>query len=331
MGEVWAQEATGGLDGFNTALVEALSPYQGEETEWTLDEMIKRIQQRISKVSSKFYKDERMHAKATNTQAKALVEEFVEAVMATIQQGCYGKEWFPKVNFGKVLMFATMYTFGKAKCFTRVLAPMIEKFIEEGVFKWQEEERIQKCMWDAVEESGVGESFKKKMLTHIQKAYDEAYLKSPYGSCAGESPEVSLLMDFMTGWISEFVQRAWDVLERGIGASGAASKDEQILFVTVLFQNLCDPSVACVPFEIHQSMESLPSNPWDFIGKTVEQVFENEIMVAAQREAAKLEAPAAEPYAKKRKVESFGSAPFKPGGVGPKLIATGQPWMPGIM
>jgi hypothetical protein len=324
--EVWAQEATGGLDGFNQSLTEALAPYQAEETEWTLDDMIKRCQQRISKVSSKFYKDDRMHTKATNTQAKGLIEEFVEAVMQTLQQGCQGKDWFPNVDFTKVLMFATMYTFGKAKCFTRVLAPMIEKFIEEGVYKWQEEERIQKCMWDAVELSGVQDAFKKKTLQHLTKSYDEAYLKSPYGSCTGETPEVSLLMDFLTGWITDFVGRAWDVLERGVGAG---SKDEQILFVASLYQSLCDPTVMCVPFEIHQSMESLPANPWDFIGKTVEQVFLTAETSAAGRAATQAVKATDEPWSKKRKVEGFG--PLTPGSVGPKLITTGQSWMPGIM
>lgn len=198
----------------------------------------------------------------------------------------YGKEWFPKVEFSKTLMFATMYTFGKAKCFTRVLAPMIEKFLEEGIFKWQEEVRVQKCMWEAVEASGAGDAFKKKALVHLQKAYDEAYLKSPYGSCTGTTPEESLLMDFMTGWILDFVARAWDVLERGVGSG---SKDEQILFVTVLFQYLCDPAVFCVPFEIHQSMESLPSTPWDFIGKTVEKVFAQHAREAAERAQKRLE------------------------------------------
>merc|ERR1719262_1306548 len=128
---------------------------------------------------------------------------------------------------------------------------MIEKHIEEGVFKWQEEERIQKCFWEAVDTSGVQEKYKKKASNHLQKAFDEAYLKAPYGKCTGDTPEISLLMDFVQGWIAEFVQRAWDVLENGVGAG---SKDEQILFVTVLFQNLCDPNVACVPYEIAQSM-----------------------------------------------------------------------------
>merc|ERR1712217_10680 len=104
-----------------------------------------------------------------------------------------GKPWLFKVNFGGPLLAAALHTFQGAKIFTRVLAPMLEKYIEDAIFRWSEEERVQKAMRDAVEGCGVKESFQKKTLGHLQKAYDEVYFNAPYGTSEGETPEMSML------------------------------------------------------------------------------------------------------------------------------------------
>merc|ERR1712187_311225 len=132
---------------------------------------------------------------------------------------------------------------------------------------------------------------------------------SPYGSCTGESAEVGLLMDFTKGWIKEFQEKAWSILATGVGGG---SQEEQVLFVTVLFQNLVSPDVVCVPFEIHQSMETMPASPWDFVGTATEEVFLN---APAQKVVTE------EPWPKTRKI---GAGAMVPGGLGPKLVASGQ-------
>merc|ERR1712084_103468 len=132
-----------------------------------------------------------------------------------------------------------------------------------------EEERKQTAMVEAVEVSGVAEDYKKKACQLLSKSFDDAHMKAPYGSTQADTPELAMLQDFVKGWMAEFVNRAWDTLENGCNAG---SKDEQILFLTVLFQNLTDASTACVPLEIMKGLDSMPTAPWNFIAEAAESV-----------------------------------------------------------
>lgn len=298
--EPWVPTATWNMEGLNEALSEALQPFMAEETEWSLDDCVEKIQQKIYKQSKKFAKDERGLERQKATPAKALVEEFVESVMGAISGMCEGKSWFAKADFTAPMLIATIYTFRHGKLFARVLGPKLESLIEEGLFKYREEERVQKAMWEAVEASGVQDAYKKKAITHLLKAFDESFLKAPFGSTTAETPELCLLQDFVKGWMADFAGRSWDVLENGVGAK---TPDERVLFVTVLFQNLTDPAVACVPADIAAALEGkLPATPWDFIARCAEEVFVDMNMgatkAAAETAAA---AAAAAPAAKKPK------------------------------
>merc|ERR1712014_532964 len=97
--------------------------------------------------------------------------------------------------------------------------------------------------------------------------------------------ELQMLQDFVKGWMVEFVGRAWDVLENGITSSGAtATREEQILFVTVLFQNLSDANNAALPHEITSLIESPPQSPWAYVAELTEAVYAE--MDAEQAQAA---------------------------------------------
>lgn len=270
-----------GIPGFDEALVEALAPFNGQDPQWNLEEMKNKIGQKIAKASKKFATDERVSQRGTATHAKALIEDFVDAAMGAVSAGCYDRPWFLKVNFAGPLLAAVLHTFQGAKIFTRTLAPMLERHVEEGLFKWAEEERLQRVMWEALAASGVKESYQKKANQHLQKAYDEAHIKAPYGSTTAELPQLALLQDFVKGWMSDFVGRAWDVLAHGVG-SGSATRDEQILFLTVLFQNLT--AAACLPHDLTVLIETPPPSPWAFIAVSAEAVFA-EIDVAEEQAA----------------------------------------------
>merc|ERR1712032_32158 len=164
---------------------------------------------------------------------------------------------------------------------------------EEGLFKYAEEERITKAMWDAVVASGVKESHQKKASQHLAKAYDVAHLKAPYGSTTADSAEIGMLQDFVKGWMMEFCTIGADVLKYGVGdGAGNPSKGEQILFLTILFQNLTDARNAALPHELTSLIETPPPSPWAFIAECSEKVFtdieekEKEKIMKAQQMAA---------------------------------------------
>merc|ERR550525_1550986 len=82
-----------------------------------------------------------------------------------------------------------------------------------------------------------------------------------------------MLQDFVKGWMTEFVTRSWDVLQHGVGSGNGSSRDEKVLFVTVLFQLLTDATNACLPHALTSLIGTPPPSPWPFIAETSEAVF----------------------------------------------------------
>merc|ERR1711879_105660 len=101
----------------------------------------------------------------------------------------------------------------------------------------------------------MGEEYKKKANQHLKNSFDDAHFNAPWGSTQADTAELAVLQDFVKGWMTEFVNRAWEVVENGCNSN---SKDEQVLFLTVLFQNLTDATSVCVPLEIQKSLNSMP-------------------------------------------------------------------------
>merc|ERR1712217_823013 len=127
-----------------------------------------------------------------------------------------------------------------------------------GIFNWAEEERTQKAMQDALTECGAANP--KKAWAHLQKAYDEAYFKSPYGTHRDPVPEIGMLKDFIKGWMQEFVNRGFGVI-----SSVVTVKNGEVNWIAQLFQNLCSPERACLPHELTPMIKTPPAHPWDFI------------------------------------------------------------------
>jgi hypothetical protein len=255
------------IQGLNESLAEVLLPIADEEPQ--VDDIIRKMEPKLRKVADKFSKDERAGQRGTATQAQALVEEFADALMGSIAGTCYDKSWFNEVDFTPALTIVVLHGLSQAKIFNRTLAPNIVKHVQSGIYKWQEEERISRAIWEAVVAVGIPQSHQKKANGHLMKSYDDAHFKSPYGSSPSDSEELSVLQDFVKGWMLQFLGRAWDVLENGMGAH---AKDAQVLFLTQLFQHLCDPGVNCLPYEIANTLGGLPAAPWEFIAEAAEQV-----------------------------------------------------------
>lgn len=257
------------IEGVQEALIEALKHHVGGEE---LEEAVQSIEKIFKRQCNRFFKDERATQRGTSTQARALIEDFVEAVMGGITTGLWERPWIESTDFSAAILAAAVHTFKTTKVVSRTLAPAIEKYVEEGYFKYQEEQRIQRAMAEALNASGVQETHKKKALMHLNKAFDDAYSKSPFDTMVADTAEKAMLQAFVKGWMLCFVGRAWDVLQHGVGANNA---DERLLFTTVLFQNLCDPSVQALPHEIVGALGgSVPAGPWEYVGRAAEEVFQ---------------------------------------------------------
>jgi len=261
-----------GVPGFGEALHEALEPYIHMEPGSTVEELAGKVGTKITKAAKRFSTDERTSQRGTSTFAKLLIEEFVEACMLSVHAAFYERPWFGKANLSGPLLAVALHTFSGAKVFTRTLAPMLELFVQEGLFKWAEEERISQGFWAALELAGVHENHRKKAKKHLEAAFDEAHMKAPYGSTAADTTEMCMLQDFVKGWMMDFVGRGYDVMQHGIG-NGSSTRDEHILFLTVLFQYLTSPEHACLPSDLTALIETPPASPWSFIAECAEAIF----------------------------------------------------------
>merc|ERR550537_1144020 len=236
---------------------------------WSIDEMVKRVHSYFTKAAKKYETDERAAGRGTSVQAQALIEEFVSNALGAVGAACYDKQWFTEADFSGALMVTAMFTFRGGKLFSRTLGPVLKRYVDDGVFRYREEERIQKAMWDAVSISGLDDSYHKKATKHLQAAYDEAHMSAPYGSTTAESPEMGLVCDFVKCWMTEFVAKAWDVLEHGV----VGGKDEQFAFLTTLFQYLTDPDRSCLPHDLTAQPEAPPPESWGYIGELAMKIF----------------------------------------------------------
>merc|ERR1712048_208826 len=86
-------------------------------------------------------------------------------------------------------------------------------------------------VWETVENSGLPSQYYKKCNQHLLKAYDDSHINAKYGESQAENPNMGMLQDFVKGWMAEFVGRAWDILENGVGA-----RDEQMNFIPNSFR-----------------------------------------------------------------------------------------------
>jgi hypothetical protein len=264
------------IPGLSEALDECLAPWLPMEIQWTPEEVKKKISTKITKAAGKFAKEDRVAGRATTTQAQSLVEEFVESTMSAVSGGFYERDYFPKIDFSAPMLAAVLFAFKDGKVFLRTLMPMVPLYVQEGLDKWHEEERIQKVMWEVLELCAVKDEYRKKCNKALISSFDDAFMKSPYGTntALGETAGMCMLKDYVRGWMTEFVGKGWEVIVNG---STAATRDEQILFVTVLFQHLTDPNQHCLPREVVAQLDGLPDAPWSYIAETAEIIFkENE-------------------------------------------------------
>jgi len=259
------------VPGFAEALTEALRPHVGQEAD--VREFENKVAKKLMNAAKKFNKDERRDCHGTPYKAQEFVEEFCDNCLGALSGVMYDKPWAGDVNYTGPLLALALFTFDGAKIFRRTVGPMIEKFVEEGIFKFREEERIQRVMEEAIESAAVKEAYKKKAVKHLGIAYDESHFKSPYSTVTGETPEIGHLKAFVKGWMSDFAERAWDILENGVGQGTGSSRDEMILFMTVLFQALADAKDPCLPHDLVSAAGAVPPGPWSYVAEVAEAVF----------------------------------------------------------
>merc|ERR1719331_1293050 len=252
-----------GIEGLKDAVTRACEPHAAGEQKWSRDDMINKVCIAIFKTSAKWYKEDDRHKEAgTAIQAQALLEEFTEKTMAGVSSACYDKPWFQEIYLSEGIALAAINNFKGGALFKRTVAPIIVTHVDEAIFRYREEERHGRVMWDAVSSVGIKADYLKKANKHLQTSFEAAHISAKYGTSPAASPELGMVQDFVMAWLNEFAKRAWDVLNNGLANP---SQDQQIGVVTTLFQYLCDPSHSCLPHDLTQQLATPPPPGWEFV------------------------------------------------------------------
>lgn len=260
-----------GIEGLKDAVVRACEPHLHKEDRWSKWEMVNKVCFIIFKTAARFYKeDERQWETGTAIQGQALLEEFTCKIMSHLQGGLYEKSWFHEMYFSEAIALTCIYKFKGGPLFRRTVAPMIVTHIDEAIFRWREEERQTRVMWDAIAASGFRSDYQKKANKHLLAAYEAAHISAKWGTSQASTADLGLVQDFVEAWMTEFCRRAWDVLHNGIPNS---SNKVQIGVLTVLFQYLCDPLHSCLPHDLAGCLTEPPPANWEFVQSATFRLF----------------------------------------------------------
>merc|ERR1719491_1917965 len=171
-----------GIEGLRDAVTRACEPHLAGETAWKPEDMVTKVCMAIFKTSAKWYKEDTRHKESgTAIQAQALLEEFTEKIMAALGSACYEKPWFLEIYLSESIALAAINTFKGGALFKRTVAPIIVTHVDESIFRYREEERHTKVMWDAVQAVGIGQSHQKKANKHLTTSYEAAHISAKYG------------------------------------------------------------------------------------------------------------------------------------------------------
>jgi hypothetical protein len=193
--------------------------------------------------------------------AQALIEEFTEKIMAALAALCYDKPWLHDIYLSEAIALAAISIFKGGALFKRTVAPIVVTHVDEAIFRYREEERHTRVMWEAVSAVGIKPDYLKKANKHLTTSFEAAHISAKYGTSPAITPELGMVQDFVQAWLSEFTHRAWDVLNNGLHV---ATPEQQIAVVTALFQYLCNPHHSCLPSDLTRQLDTPPPENWDF-------------------------------------------------------------------
>merc|ERR1719263_1128739 len=183
-----------GIEGLKDAVTRAVEPHAPLEQAWSKDEMVNKVCMAIFKTASKWYKEDARHKEGgTAIQAQALLEEFTEKIMAGLSSACYEKPWFLEIYLSESIALAAINTFKGGALFKRTVAPIIVTHVDEAIFRYREEERHQRVMWDAIQAVGINQSHQKKANKHLMTSFEAAHISAKYGVSASITPELGMV------------------------------------------------------------------------------------------------------------------------------------------
>lgn len=251
------------------ALRESMKLAADQDPSAILEDMVKTVQNHVMTAATKYENDSRCVLKrGWSVDAEAMMEEFVSAILSSLAITCSNKPWFSTTDFTPAFLVAAIHTFKDTMLFVRTLGPSLKRYIDNGVFRYREEARMQKVMMEAVVASGLGGAHHRAACENLRSSYNEAFMAAQYGSSRAWSPEEGVLLDFVKCWMMGFVLKSHGFLTGGV-AGGSA----QAIFLLVrIFHYLTDPSRTILPQELSRKLANPPAANWNRVEELAEAV-----------------------------------------------------------
>jgi hypothetical protein len=149
---------------------------------------------------------------------------------------------------------------------------MLRVYVQQSLWRFREEDRVQRNMWEAVEVCGLPEEYHKKANGQLQRAYDEAHLNNLSELSSVEAVDATFcLRTFVRHWMHEWTRRAWETLKLALGNN---NYDQRVLFLTAFFQYMTHPDRSCLPITLLARIPppDLPTVDWPFIAEVATMV-----------------------------------------------------------
>merc|ERR1719258_108523 len=117
--------------------------------------------------------------------------------MGGLSSACYEKPWFLEIYLSEAIALAAINTFKGGPLFKRTVAPIIVTHVDESIFRYREEERHQKVMYDAISSVGIKADYLKKANKHLQTSFEAAHISAKYGTSPAATPELGHILSFI--------------------------------------------------------------------------------------------------------------------------------------
>lgn len=277
---MYHEEPGVGIEGLKDAITRALEPFHGTEEalgNTDMEMLMNKICTTIFKTSDKHWKDDKRHKEwnGSAVRARMLLDCFTNKVMDILAKDFYSKSWFSEIYLSEAIALAAIRAFKvPGGCvFKRTVAPVVVTHVNDAIFRYREEDRIQNVMSEAIKAIGFIPTYEKKATKHLTASYDAAFVGAKYGAISGaSSPELGHIQDFVNAWMHGFSDRGWESFENGLRSDAAS---EKIIGMTNLFHYVTDPEHSCIPHDLLSQLDQPPANAIrDFITRQAVTMFE---------------------------------------------------------
>mmetsp|Transcript_3085 Transcript_3085/g.6937 ORF Transcript_3085/g.6937 Transcript_3085/m.6937 type:complete len:652 (+) Transcript_3085:95-2050(+) len=245
-------------EALDKCLWKATEAVMDQEDTWSQDTMVKRI--------SKYFQKGVVGANLVQCVWVDAAKKYVEAAMGGFSAACGDRPWFFGFEAGPALAHA-LWELLPICAPPRPKWKQLEEFVVAEYAARLDRQMLDMAVWEKCSELWKDDQVRNKLYKALNQTYDSAVEEA---SSAGHQEEHEQVEHFMTTWIHNSMNRAWQMVPD-------PEETLQEAQAIVLFESLVMPfgeehAFSCVPARIAQNV-GRPPPQWPVISATVDALF----------------------------------------------------------